>query len=93
MRAALQTAAATIWRRLLPPPYDRARPDGVGNRSARDMNDTSGHPFAGHAIALSGTPLDPVGYAPELGRNTEEELLEAGYPWEEIETLRRDEII
>ncbi|MGH2602878.1 MAG: CaiB/BaiF CoA transferase family protein, partial [Dehalococcoidia bacterium] len=48
---------------------------------------------AGLPIQMSGTSPDPVGYAPELGNHTEEVLLELGYTWEEMEQLRRNEII
>jgi crotonobetainyl-CoA:carnitine CoA-transferase CaiB-like acyl-CoA transferase len=48
---------------------------------------------AGLPVQMSGTPPDSVGYAPELGQHTEEVLLELGYSWEEMERLRRDEVI
>lgn len=47
----------------------------------------------GIAIQMSGTPPDPVRHAPELGQQTENVLLELGYTWEEMERLRRDEVI
>lgn len=48
---------------------------------------------AGLPIQLSGTPAGPVQPAPELGRHTEEVLLAAGYTWEELDGLRRREVI
>ncbi len=48
---------------------------------------------AGVPFHLSGTPPEPVRPAPELGRNTEEVLLDLGYSWEEIGHLREDEVI
>jgi CoA:oxalate CoA-transferase len=48
---------------------------------------------AGIPIHMSGTPPGPVGHAPELGHQTEETLLDLGYSWEEIERLRRDDVI
>ena len=47
----------------------------------------------GIPIHMSDTPPDPVRPAPELGQQTEQMLLELGYSWEEIERLRRDEVI
>ena len=47
----------------------------------------------GVPIHMSGTPPPPVRHAPELGQQTEEVLLEVGYSWEEIDRLRRDEVI
>lgn len=51
------------------------RPDG-------EVAQTVGSP-----IALSDTPVTPSAYAPELGANTEEILLELGYSWEDIAAL------
>jgi crotonobetainyl-CoA:carnitine CoA-transferase CaiB-like acyl-CoA transferase len=48
---------------------------------------------AGIPIQMSGTPPDPVRPAPELGQDTEDVLLAIGYTWEELEQLRRDEVI
>jgi crotonobetainyl-CoA:carnitine CoA-transferase CaiB-like acyl-CoA transferase len=42
----------------------------------------------GSPIGLSETPVTPGGPPPELGQHTEEILLDAGYAWEEVETLR-----
>jgi crotonobetainyl-CoA:carnitine CoA-transferase CaiB-like acyl-CoA transferase len=42
----------------------------------------------GSPIGLSDTPVGPTGPPPELGQHTEEILLEAGYAWEEVESLR-----
>lgn len=36
------------------------------------------------------TPGQPIGPAPELGRDTESKLLEIGYTWEEIEALKEE---
>lgn len=35
-----------------------------------------------------GTPVEPRGWAPELGQNTEEVLLELGYDWDAIITMK-----
>jgi crotonobetainyl-CoA:carnitine CoA-transferase CaiB-like acyl-CoA transferase len=35
-----------------------------------------------------GTPIEPRGWAPELGQNTEEVLLELGYDWDRIIALK-----
>ena len=35
-----------------------------------------------------GTPLEPEGWAPELGQNTEEILLELGFDWDRIIALK-----
>ncbi|MGE0542641.1 MAG: CaiB/BaiF CoA transferase family protein [Dehalococcoidia bacterium] len=48
---------------------------------------------AGIAVQMTGTPPGPAGHTPELGHQTEEVLLELGYTWEEMEQLRRDEVI
>jgi CoA:oxalate CoA-transferase len=48
---------------------------------------------AGVPVSLSGTPAPPVRPAPELGVDTETILLELGYTWEQMEQLRRDEVI
>jgi formyl-CoA transferase len=44
--------------------------------------------IVGNPIALSETPAEPAVTAPELGQHTEEVLLEAGYTWDEVTTLR-----
>src|SRR5579883_448771 len=49
---------------------------------------TPGIPFH-----FSGTPPPPVRPAPELGQDSEALLLDLGYTWEQIEALRRDEVI
>ncbi len=41
----------------------------------------------GSPVRLSDTPAQPSAVAPELGRHTEEVLLEAGYTWDEIAAL------
>ncbi|MGH2584727.1 MAG: CaiB/BaiF CoA transferase family protein [Dehalococcoidia bacterium] len=48
---------------------------------------------AGIPIQMSGTPPGPAGHSPELGQQTEAVLLELGYTWEQMEQLRRDEVI
>jgi CoA:oxalate CoA-transferase len=48
---------------------------------------------AGIPLHMSATPPGPAGHSPELGQQTEQVLLELGYTWEEIERLRRDEVI
>ena len=42
----------------------------------------------GTPIRLSATPLAPAAVAPELGQHTEEVLLEHGFSWDDIESLR-----
>jgi len=44
--------------------------------------------IVGSPIGLSETPVTVSGPPPELGANTEEILLDAGYSWEEVEALR-----
>jgi CoA:oxalate CoA-transferase len=66
---------------------------------ANDYLTTVEHPnlgrirTAGIPIHLSGTPPDPVRPAPELGQQTEAVLLDLGYSWEQIESLRDDAVI
>jgi len=42
----------------------------------------------GNPVSLSDSPAEPGLRAPELGEHTEEILLEAGYDWNKIESLR-----
>jgi formyl-CoA transferase len=57
------------------------------------------HPAAGRirqvapAIKLSRTPAAARGVAPEHGQHTEEVLLESGYGWDEIASLRAEGVI
>ncbi|MGI9612563.1 MAG: CaiB/BaiF CoA transferase family protein [Acidimicrobiales bacterium] len=44
----------------------------------------------GTPIRMSVTPLAPGAIAPELGQHTEEVLLEHGFTWDEIDTLRTE---
>ena len=44
-------------------------------------------------IRMTKTPPRPKRTAPELGQHTEEVLLELGYSWEEIEALKKKEVI
>jgi crotonobetainyl-CoA:carnitine CoA-transferase CaiB-like acyl-CoA transferase len=44
--------------------------------------------IVGSPIGLSETPVTVSGPPPELGANTEEILLDAGYSWEDVEALR-----
>ncbi len=44
--------------------------------------------IVGTPVRFSDTPSRPGGIAPELGQHTEEVLLEAGFSWEEIASLR-----
>ncbi|MBN1614676.1 MAG: CoA transferase [Deltaproteobacteria bacterium] len=70
-------------------------PQVLANRYIADFE----HPTAGtvkivnHPFHFSETPAAVRLPAPEFGQHTEEVLLEAGYSWEEIENLRRDEVI
>ncbi len=43
----------------------------------------------GSPIAMSDTPVSPGDIAPELGQHTEEVLLELGYSWDRLSTLRQ----
>ena len=45
-------------------------------------------PTVGLPVNLSRTPGSVRHLAPELGQHTEEVLLEAGYDWDELSTLR-----
>lgn len=47
----------------------------------------------GFPLVFSRTPAGPQSYAPELGQNTEEVLLELGFSWEDIGRLRDREVI
>src|SRR6202050_1581214 len=55
--ASVAMAACATWRRPLSYPYERRLLDAAGRRSASDMNDTSGHPLVGDAVALSAVNL------------------------------------
>lgn len=44
-------------------------------------------------VTVNGEPLPVRGLAPELGAHTEEVLLEAGYTWQELESLREQGVI
>jgi len=44
-------------------------------------------------VQLSKTPARIRGLAPEIGQHTEELLVEAGYSWDEIESLRGEGVI
>jgi crotonobetainyl-CoA:carnitine CoA-transferase CaiB-like acyl-CoA transferase len=46
--------------------------------------------IVGSPIGLSETPVTVSTPPPELGQNTEEVLLEAGFEWDQIEALRRN---
>lgn len=61
--------------------------------------ETVEHPILG-PIGVPGSPIrmsknetGPKRFAPELGANTEEVLLDIGYTWEDIEQLKNEEII
>jgi CoA:oxalate CoA-transferase len=61
--------------------------------------ETVEHPILG-PIGVPGSPIrmsknetGPKRFAPELGANTEEVLLDIGYSWEDIEQLKNEEII
>jgi len=47
----------------------------------------------GFPISFSKTPASIVSKAPEFGEHTEEILLELGYAWEDIVTLRNEQVI
>jgi formyl-CoA transferase len=46
--------------------------------------------MVGSPIRFSATPAEPGVVAPELGAHTEEVLLEAGFDWDDIASLRAD---
>jgi crotonobetainyl-CoA:carnitine CoA-transferase CaiB-like acyl-CoA transferase len=50
-------------------------------------------PMVGVPIRLSDTPSKAGELAPELGQHTEEVLLELGFEWDEITTLRKAEVL
>ena len=50
-------------------------------------------PMVGVPIRMSDTPTKAGAFAPELGQNTEEVLLEMGFEWEEIAKLREAEVL
>jgi crotonobetainyl-CoA:carnitine CoA-transferase CaiB-like acyl-CoA transferase len=48
----------------------------------------------GIPVEFSGTPVNVKGHAPHFGEHTEEVLIDlCGYSWEEIEQLKKEEII
>lgn len=47
-------------------------------------------PIVGIPVIFGKTPGHPKGMAPEFGQHTEEVLLEAGFSWEQIATLREE---
>ncbi|MEA3216457.1 MAG: hypothetical protein QOJ19_2613 [Acidimicrobiia bacterium] len=47
-------------------------------------------PVIGSPIHFSETPAEPGAAAPDLGRHTEEVLLEVGFSWEELDQLRAE---
>lgn len=50
----------------------------------------SGQDVVGTPVRFSDTPAQPGWEAPELGQNTEEVLIEAGYSWDDLDQLRQD---
>jgi crotonobetainyl-CoA:carnitine CoA-transferase CaiB-like acyl-CoA transferase len=49
--------------------------------------------MVGLPVLFSRTPSAIRGLAPEFGQHNEEVLLEAGYSWDEIESLNRDRVL
>jgi crotonobetainyl-CoA:carnitine CoA-transferase CaiB-like acyl-CoA transferase len=49
--------------------------------------------WVGSPVSFSKMACGPRHEAPELGQHTEEILLEIGYKWDDIEKLRRNEVI
>ena len=67
-------------------------PQVLANEYIVDVPRADGPPvrMVSTPVQFSKTPAQIRSMAPELGRHTEEVLLEAGYTWEEIEALRAD---
>ncbi|MCS5573623.1 MAG: CoA transferase, partial [Pseudomonadales bacterium] len=49
--------------------------------------------MVGTPIRMSGTPLTPSGFVPELGQHTDQIMLGLGYSEEEIHILRDQNVI
>lgn len=49
--------------------------------------------MVGPAVEMSASPADRLTMAPELGQDTEEVMIELGYGWDEITTLREERVI
>jgi crotonobetainyl-CoA:carnitine CoA-transferase CaiB-like acyl-CoA transferase len=66
-------------------------PQVIANRYVTEVERADGSPpvkMVNHPIIYYKTPARIRGLAPEFGQHTEEVLLEAGYTWETIESLR-----
>ena len=71
---------------------------GVGGRYMKEAGIDIVHGIedldvVGTPIHLSETPAGPHTCAPELGQHTEEILLDIGYSWEDIESLKNTGVI
>jgi crotonobetainyl-CoA:carnitine CoA-transferase CaiB-like acyl-CoA transferase len=65
-------------------------PQNLENGYITEVDNPDGPPvkMVGLPVILSKTPGKIRSLAPEFGQHTEEVLLEAGYTWEDLETLR-----
>ncbi len=70
-------------------------PQVIANGYLVDVADTASGPLrlVGPAVDLSASPASIRSTAPELGQHTEEVLLELGYGWDEIASLRDGRVI
>jgi crotonobetainyl-CoA:carnitine CoA-transferase CaiB-like acyl-CoA transferase len=71
-----------------------ADPQVIANAYLVQVDGTT-HPtrMVGPAVELSASPADLRAPAPELGQHTEEVLIELGYGWDEITSLREERVI
>lgn len=73
-----------------------ADPQNLANGYIQEVERGNGLPpvkMVGPPVIFSKTPGRIRSLAPEFGQHTEEVLLEAGFSWDEIESLRREGVI
>jgi len=84
---------------IVGPVYNYAEITAHPHVQANDMLVTLDHPSGqkvktvGNPIKLSKSPVEVRTAEPVLGQHTEEVLLELGYSWDEITSLRDEEVI